>query len=136
MDIAAKMLEDRPFITKYLQDSVDALAKQRSLVEKLLDEAGLKYSQQGYGSQTPTSWMSSDTIRSNAGLFMWLNLTEYLDQRPDDIDAWAAEARLATRLTKAGVLLSTGQRYQSTQPGNFRMIFSYDEATLREGIKR
>lgn len=47
MDIATKMLEDRPFITQYLKYSVEALAKQRSLAESLLDEVGVKYSKEG-----------------------------------------------------------------------------------------
>jgi hypothetical protein len=33
-------------------------------------------------------------------------------------------------------VMSTGERYQSEKPGNFRMIFSYDDATLGEGITR
>lgn len=68
---------------------------------------------------------------------MWLDLSEYFDHRPeDDTDPWAAEVRLTKRLADGGVVMSTGQRYQSTTPGNFRMIFSYDEVVLREGIMR
>jgi 1-aminocyclopropane-1-carboxylate synthase len=53
-----------------------------------------------------------------------------------DGDGWAAERLLTKRLLEGGVVMSTGERYQSERPGNFRMIFSYDDATLREGIKR
>jgi 1-aminocyclopropane-1-carboxylate synthase len=51
MDIATKMLEDRPFITNFLQDSVEALARQRVLVEAMLDEAKIRYSKEGYVSR-------------------------------------------------------------------------------------
>jgi 1-aminocyclopropane-1-carboxylate synthase len=73
---------------------------------------------------------------SNAGLFIWLDLSDFLNTYQQLEDGWAAEAALAAKLAAGGVVLSTGQRYQSPKPGNFRMIFSYDEATLREGIRR
>lgn len=77
-----------------------------------------------------------DLPDSNAGLFVWLDLSPYLRLQETNGDGWAAERILAKRLTQGGVVMSTGERYQSEVPGWFRMIFSYDEATLREGIKR
>jgi 1-aminocyclopropane-1-carboxylate synthase len=145
MDIATKMLEDRPFITNFLEDSVVALARQRVLVEALLDEAKIRYSKEGFVSRFPClhahnprtfflwPWMPSN---SNAGLFIWLDLSEFLYPYQQLEHGWAAEAALAAKLAAGGVVLSTGKRYQSPKPGNFRMIFSYNEATLREGIRR
>jgi 1-aminocyclopropane-1-carboxylate synthase len=65
---------------------------------------------------------------------MWLNLRPYLPQTAGD--EWEGERVMAAQLASAGVVMSTGERYQSEQPGRFRMIFTYDEATLREGIRR
>lgn len=67
---------------------------------------------------------------------MWLNLRPYLPTGEANGDEWAAEALLAKRLADAGVFMSSGERYQSEKPGRFRMIFTYDEDTLREGIRR
>lgn len=47
MDVATKMLEDRDFIRSFLEKSKMVLARQRALIEKLLDEAGIKHSTEG-----------------------------------------------------------------------------------------
>lgn len=41
------MLEDRRWMKGFLADAVIVLARQRMLVDRLLDEAGLKYSKEG-----------------------------------------------------------------------------------------
>ncbi|ETN36998.1 uncharacterized protein HMPREF1541_07986 [Cyphellophora europaea CBS 101466] len=119
MEVAARMLEDRGWMNGFLRSSVAALARQRVLAEGLLDEAGVGYYRGG-----------------NAGLFMWLDLSPCL--RLDEVggDGWAAERMLTKRLLEGGVVMSTGERYQSEEPGRYRMVFSYDEATLQEGIRR
>ena len=67
---------------------------------------------------------------------MWLDLGPYLDLDESGGDGWKAEALLSTRLAEGGVLMSTGHRYQSETPGRFRLIFSYVEIVLKEGIRR
>lgn len=67
---------------------------------------------------------------------MWLDLSPYLALSETNGDGWAAERLLSKKLRDNGVEMSTGERYQSELPGFFRMIFSYDKASLREGIKR
>lgn len=107
---------------------------------------GGKFARRGWDRLLPSrvravrrgSWESfvTDVFDRNAGLFMWLDLSPYLRRSETEDDGWAAERRLARQLVEGGVLMSTGERYQSERPGRFRMIFTYDEATLREGITR
>ena len=67
---------------------------------------------------------------------MWLDLRPYLRPAETEGDLWAAERLLGRQIAKGGVIISAGERYQSEQPGNFRMNFSYDDAVLREGVRR
>ena len=48
MEIASRILEDRPFIRNFLAKSQTALLRQRLLAEHELDEAGIAYSREGY----------------------------------------------------------------------------------------
>lgn len=72
----------------------------------------------------------------NAGFFIWLDLSPFLPVKETNGDGWAAEDLLSERITKEGVTMATGRAYQAPEPGRFRFIFSLDEETLREGIRR
>ncbi|EEU35186.1 uncharacterized protein NECHADRAFT_97577 [Fusarium vanettenii 77-13-4] len=47
-----------------------------------------------------------------------------------------AEKRFSQRLTRAGVIMDTGSEYRAPRAGRFRLMFTVDEGTLREGVKR
>jgi xeroderma pigmentosum group C-complementing protein len=51
-------------------------------------------------------------------------------------DGWAAELDLSRRLQQIGVEMSTGYAYHNEVPGWFRVIFSLDEESLKEGLSR
>jgi hypothetical protein len=51
-------------------------------------------------------------------------------------DGWAAERLLSKRFKESGVIMLTGEVYHAPNPDRFRVIFSVEEDTLREGIKR
>ncbi|KAL6355520.1 hypothetical protein LRP88_11115 [Fusarium phalaenopsidis] len=75
-------------------------------------------------------------LEKNAGLFVWLDLSRHLVLEEVNGDEWEAEKRLSQRLTRAGVIMDTGSEYRAPRAGRFRLMFTVDEGTLREGIKR
>ncbi|KAM6511371.1 hypothetical protein FALCPG4_016376 [Fusarium falciforme] len=119
MDLAAKFLEDEAFVDQFLEKSRIRLQSGRVLTNKLLNEANINYHEKG-----------------NAGLFVWLDLSRHLVLEEVNGDEWEAEKRLSQRLTRAGVIMDTGSEYRAPRAGRFRLMFTVDEGTLREGIKR
>jgi bifunctional pyridoxal-dependent enzyme with beta-cystathionase and maltose regulon repressor activities len=49
---------------------------------------------------------------------------------------WEAERVVNGRFTECGVFLSSGESMKAEEAGWFRVVFSYDEETLREGLGR
>jgi hypothetical protein len=128
MLLAARLLEDQAHMENFLQHSRQLLHDSRLLAEKLLEENGIPYYNEG-----------------NAGLFLWLDLSSFLrptssgqDQEASDSgDRWKA-ARLLDRQfrTQESLIMATGERYRATEPGRFRIIHCLGEDVLREGIER
>lgn len=81
--------------------------------------------------------MSNHLRHSNAGLFIWLDLSPFLPIDDAGGDGWEAERLLNRRLKHGkGIVMSTGEAYGEQTPGNFRLVHCVEEAVLREGIKR
>lgn len=76
---------------------------------------------------------SNPTIR-NAGFFVYIDLSPYL---PADggLSPRNREFALAQRLVDAGVFLHPGEEH-SRDIGWFRLVFSQEEDTLKEGLNR
>ncbi|GAP84010.1 putative classes I and II family [Rosellinia necatrix] len=119
MEIAASLLEDQDYIRSFLEESHARLLQNRLLAESLLSRAGIDFHDKG-----------------NAGLFIWLDLNPFLPITETNGDGWSAQRLLSERLEQAGVSMSTGESYRAPEPGRFRLVFSLDEASLREGIRR
>ncbi|KAI0491165.1 PLP-dependent transferase [Xylaria cf. heliscus] len=119
MHIAASLLEDEDFIKSFFENSRARLLHNRLLAESLLSQAGIGFHDKG-----------------NSGFFIWLDLSPFLPIEQTKGDGWAAQRLLSQRLYVAGVFMSTGESYRAPDPGMFRLIFSLDEETLREGIRR
>ncbi|KAH1589998.1 hypothetical protein KXX34_005141 [Aspergillus fumigatus] len=118
--IAAAVLEDQGFVESFLQKSRRLLRSQRDLAARALDEAGIPYAQGAI-----------------AGFFLWIDLSKCLDDRiVTSQDGWAAELALSRQLQQIGVEMSTGYAYHNEVPGWFRVIFSLDEESLKEGLSR
>ncbi|GFF75125.1 1-aminocyclopropane-1-carboxylate synthase 6 [Aspergillus lentulus] len=118
--IATAVLEDRDFVESFLQKSRRLLRSQRDLAARALDEAGIPYAQGGI-----------------AGFFLWIDLSKCLDKAIlTSQDGWAAELDLSRRLQQIGVEMSTGYAYHNEVPGWFRVLFSLDEESLKEGLSR
>ncbi|KAF7133606.1 hypothetical protein CNMCM5793_004735 [Aspergillus hiratsukae] len=120
MSVATAVLEDRGFVESFLQKSRRLLRSQRDLAARTLDEAGIPYSQGAI-----------------AGFFLWIDLSKCLDKAVvSSQGGWAAELDLSRRLQQIGVQMSTGYAYHNEVPGWFRVIFSLEEESLKEGLSR
>ncbi|OTA96534.1 hypothetical protein M434DRAFT_392721 [Hypoxylon sp. CO27-5] len=119
MDLAAKVLGDQEYVTKFLERSQLLLLHSRVLAEDLLSQAGIDFHEKG-----------------NAGFFIWLNLSPYLPLGETNGDGWEAERLLSKRFNQAGVIMAPGEAYQAPIAGRFRLIFCLKEEVLREGIRR
>lgn len=64
---------------------------------------------------------------------MYIDLSPYLEG--EDIAPKQREFGLAQRILDAGVFLHPGEEH-SKDVGWFRLVFSQDEGTLKEGLRR
>jgi 1-aminocyclopropane-1-carboxylate synthase len=71
--------------------------------------------------------------RSNAALFLWVDLSQYL---PTGFEGFAAERELAKRLLENGVFIGGGEEFKSEAPGWFRIVFSMPWGWVEEGLNR
>lgn len=69
----------------------------------------------------------------NAGFFVYINLSPFLSNDGSPIQE--QEFALAQKFFDAGVFLHPGEEH-GKDPGWFRLVFSHDEGTTREGLKR
>ena len=116
--MATVMLEDERWMDGFLSLSRERLAKANIMARHLLDEAGIKYS-----------------LGANAGLFLWIDLRPYLKPVKDG-DVWTGEDELTGRLIANKVYVTNGKELSASEPGWYRLIFSQEEETVREGVKR
>lgn len=116
--IAATILESSSFTNKFLATARERLAKASQLVKGLLDDVGIPYAS-----------------RSNAGFFLWVDLSAWLDEREGE-KGWEEERMLEQRMQEEKVFLTPGRGQASERPGCFRLVFSREEDVVREGIRR
>lgn len=116
--IATAMLEDDAWLDAFLVESQARLGETSTLARKLLREERIPF------------W--EDT---RAGFFLWVDLRAWLEGTGKK-DLWEAEREINERFTKGGVFLTPGEVMKAEEAGWFRVVFSYDEDTLREGLGR
>ncbi|CAI7571734.1 unnamed protein product [Penicillium glandicola] len=115
--IGTAILEDQDFVSKFTAKSRQNLASAYRLTTSVLNKEGINYVKGG-----------------NAGFFVYIDLSPYLP--PDsDITPRQREFALAQRLVDAGVFLHPGEEH-SMEIGWFRLVFSQEEDTLKEGLNR
>lgn len=74
---------------------------------------------------------------SNAGYFLWIDLSPYLPPATkEDAGPMTHERVLAQRLLDAGIYLSSGEKFASEDAGWFRVVFTHEKAKLAEGLRR
>jgi 1-aminocyclopropane-1-carboxylate synthase len=116
--IATAMLEDEAWIDAFLAESQRKLTETSTLARQLLHDRGIPF------------WEAS-----RAGFFLWVDLRAWLDGTGKQ-DLWEAERELDGRFKKCGVFLNSGEGMKAEEAGWFRVVFTYDEATMREGLAR
>ncbi|KAJ6090206.1 hypothetical protein N7486_009021 [Penicillium sp. IBT 16267x] len=114
--IGATILEDQDFVSSFTAKSRESLAAGYRLVTSILDQGGIDYARGG-----------------NAGFFVYINLSPFLPN--DGSPTQEQEFSLAQKFVDAGVFLHSGEEH-GKDPGWFRLVFSHDESTLREGLRR
>lgn len=114
--IACGLLEDREWCRSYISSMQKKLAAAHKHVTQGLRDIGIEYS-----------------LGSNAGFFVWINLSPYL---PKDLNGEEnAEFALAKKLQEAGVFLHPREEH-STRPGWFRLVYTHDPRMVTEGLRR
>lgn len=77
------------------------------------------------------------TLDSNAGYFLWIDLSPYLPPATTENGGPRMQERiLAQRFMDAGIYLATGEKFASEDAGWFRVIFTHEKAKLAEGLRR
>jgi 1-aminocyclopropane-1-carboxylate synthase len=116
--LATAMLEDEAWLDAFLAESRRKLSETSTLTRGLLREKGISIWEAG-----------------RAGFFLWVDLRAWLAGTGKQ-DLWEAEREVNGRFTECGVFLSPGESMKAEEAGWFRVVFSYDEETLREGLGR
>ncbi|EKV07169.1 hypothetical protein PDIG_74430 [Penicillium digitatum PHI26] len=113
--IGTAILEDQAFVSNFRAKARKRLASAYRLTTSVLDKEGIDYVKGG-----------------NAGFFVYIDLSPYL---PADsaLSPRNREFALAQRLVDAGVFLHPGEEH-SMEIGWFRLVFSQEEDTLKEGL--
>ncbi|KAJ5086906.1 hypothetical protein NUU61_008213 [Penicillium alfredii] len=114
--IGTAILEDEAFVKSFTAKSQQSLAAGYRHTTSTLNEAGINYINGG-----------------NAGFFIYIDLSPYLPN--PGAPTREREFALAQNLVDAGVFLHPGEEH-SKDAGWFRLVFSQEEAVLREGLRR
>ncbi|KAJ5532874.1 hypothetical protein N7494_009426 [Penicillium frequentans] len=114
--IGTTILEDQDFVSSFTAKSRESLAAGYRLATSILEKEGIDYAKGG-----------------NAGFFVYIDLSPFLSN--DGSPTQEQEYALAQKLVDAGVFLHPGEEHGKS-PGWFRLVFSHDEITLREGLRR
>ncbi|KAH0643255.1 hypothetical protein KY290_034850 [Solanum tuberosum] len=113
--LLASMLSDEVFIEKFIAESSERLGERQGMFTKGLAEVGIS------------------TLKSNAGLFFWMDLRRLLKEATFDgeLELW----RMIINEVKLNV--SPGCSFHCSEPGWFRVCFAnMDDETMRIALKR
>lgn len=69
-------------------------------------------------------------LRSNAALFVWINLGSLVDHHGKSDDD------ILVALEKERVYITSGVTYASEEPGWFRVVIAHPKEVLDEGLRR
>jgi len=138
--IATTILEDKTFVAEFTKKSRGLLSKHYTIATKILDKAGIDYVRDGWdllhALVKQMNTVSTDPDNSNAGFFLWIDLSPYLTTKTDEAKGWEAEAALKKSILEAGVEMSSGAGYHEEKPGWFRVLFTVEKDALEEALKR
>lgn len=116
--VASAMLEDREWCRKFLEAAQSRISEAFQLATTELSKIGVKY------------------LRgTNAGLFLWIDLSSYLPSESSGLSKSEREFSLAQKLLDGGVFLHPGEEH-ALEAGWFRLVYTHDPRMVREGVKR
>nr|AAC83147.1 1-aminocyclopropane-1-carboxylate synthase [Nicotiana glutinosa] len=113
--LIASMLSDEIFVEKFIAESSERLGKRHGMFTKGLAQVGIS------------------TLKSNAGLFFWMDLRRLLKEPTFDseLELW----RIIINEVKLNV--SPGCSFHCSEPGWFRVCFAnMDDETMRIALRR
>jgi aspartate/methionine/tyrosine aminotransferase len=116
--VGSAMLEDREWCREFLDISRNRISEAFRLITTELSRIGIKY------------------LRgSNAGYFLWIDLSPYLPPDSSGLSKLEREFALAEKLLDGGVFLHPGEEH-ALEPGWFRLVYTEDPLVVQEGVKR
>ncbi|KAJ5138392.1 Pyridoxal phosphate-dependent transferase major region subdomain 2 [Penicillium bovifimosum] len=115
--IGTAILEDQAFVSSFIAKARQVLASTYRLTTSVLDKEGVNYIKGG-----------------NAGFFVYIDLSLYLPT-DEGMTPREREFALAQKFVDAGVFLHPGEEH-SKEVGWFRLVFSQEDETLKEGLRR
>ncbi|KKA31061.1 hypothetical protein TD95_002569 [Thielaviopsis punctulata] len=117
--MTAAIFEDEAWVDAYVAENSRRLARHFELLAAWAKDNSVPY------------------VRgANAGFFLWVNLGEVYRQRHAGAKTAADNSDLMEALLAQRVFLASGANFGSEEAGWFRIVFSVDEAALREGLRR
>lgn len=115
--VAIEILENESWLQIFWATSRKRLAERNKLTRSLLDSKGIPY------------------LRgANVGFFIWTDLSQFLEGTGKK--GWEAEKAMVEKMFEKKVYVTEGKGLNAEKPGWFRIIFSQEEAVIREGLKR
>lgn len=116
--IGTAMLEDHKWRDSFISTARQRISIAYNFVTSRLQELGVYY-----------------LPGSNAGFFIWIDLSPYLSPRTEGKSKKERECELAQRFIDAKVFLHPDEE-RSPLVGWFRMVYTFDRDIVEEGLKR
>ncbi|KAI1334202.1 1-aminocyclopropane-1-carboxylate synthase [Xylariaceae sp. FL0016] len=116
--LGAAMLRDRAWCNGFLETSRARIAAAYKHATEGLAAMGIKY------------------LEANAGFFVYIDLSPYIDHQPrrGSGQSYDADYALTQKFVDQGVFLQPGEEHGL--PGWFRFVFTQDPRTVTEGLRR
>jgi DNA-binding transcriptional MocR family regulator len=111
------MLNNPTFLSRFLKSNRTLLIEHYEICTQFLRAHSIPY------------------IPSNAGFFIWVDLSAYLEAMPGQTKV-EKERMMNSKLLDAGVHLATSEAFYGEDYGWFRITFTVEKDTLELGLKR
>lgn len=112
-EIACRLLEDSDWLDGFFAQSRASLSHLASVAMALFEAKGIP------------------VVESNAGFFLWVDVRKFIKD-----EGWEGERELSRKFGEAKVWPTPGEVMKAEEAGWWRVVFSYEEGVLREGVGR
>ena len=111
------ILNHHTFLTSFLKKNRQLLTERYTHATKFLKAHSINY------------------VPSNAGFFIWTDLSPYLDNYPGETPL-ERERAMNQALFNGGIHLATSEAFEGEESGWFRLSFAVDQQLLELGLER